>query len=220
MAHLQFANNTVIPSHVLSDLYGHRVNLLVTNPYIMDQILLKPENFSQFVDLSKSLVESQTDKKAHKVGYKAAKDFFDNFEASVSECELISVRLRAERDQKEKLGKRLVEDEYLARCPYTRAVLGQLRYEATSQQPSSTQSSLMDAPVTCWKKTTNGHRLAMRYHYAVARAVVPSTITRAARNARLLIVVTNVSGRIGIDTESFAGSPNKTSPFIHPFRCR
>ena len=141
MAHLQFANNTVIPSHVLSDLYGHHVNLLVTNPYIMDQILLKPQNFIQFVELSKSLVESQTEKKAYKVGHKGAKDFFDNFDAYVEECHLISVQRSEERDQKETLGKRLVEDEYFARCPHTRRVLDQLKQTELNKGTIKRQTS-------------------------------------------------------------------------------
>ena len=123
LGRLTFAIDSVVPSRELADLYGQHVNLLLTSPYMMDQILLAPENHEQFLKLSKSLLYAQTKNCAHKTKYNAAKDFFDNFDASVNECQSISEKYRKERDERERLGQPLViEQIYHLRCPYTQRV--------------------------------------------------------------------------------------------------
>lgn len=119
MGRLDCADSVLTPEK-LAENYGAKINLLVSNPFVFDQLLLQPKNYAQFTNLSKKVVEAQTNTDSHHAGYTRAKNFFDHYDKAVSECESVRKELRESRKNRELNGGSVVENKpYFVHCPYS-----------------------------------------------------------------------------------------------------
>ncbi len=95
-----------MPSKELTSLTALQVNTLASNAFVMDQLLLQPENNAHFIEVAKSVVEEQaaTPNRSHTVRYKNAQELFKDFEKSVEECRPIAAKLTKEGEERARTG--------------------------------------------------------------------------------------------------------------------
>jgi len=117
----------------LSSLTAVQVNTLASNAYVMDQLLLLPENNGEFIEVAKRIVEHQASNQSSVTRFEEAKQFFDNFEKSVKECQPTIAKLKKERAQRAHTGSAMKES-YAIHCPYVQRYVDGIQKAAQHEQ--------------------------------------------------------------------------------------
>jgi len=110
--------NTLTPDMV-NAYFGKQLNVILSNSFVMDQVLLQPDKYKGFLEISKRNYESQKESgKLGSVYFTTVREFFENFDSAVETCKPRAKELHAKRQDREQIGPAVIDGEYSVRCPY------------------------------------------------------------------------------------------------------
>lgn len=75
----------LVPIAKINDKWGTVFNVLLTNPFVQDQLLVN-QSCHRLVDLSRMIIAQQVKEKSDRMRFQDAKKFIDNFKTSMKKC--------------------------------------------------------------------------------------------------------------------------------------
>jgi hypothetical protein len=123
LANIDLIGEEILSPKVLAEKYSMEINLVSTTPYIMDQLLLKPETHSSFLNLIQKSIDAQRNTETKTLRYVDSAEFIKDLQKNITECKPIRDDLEKKFRDAVDQGNRPNREEYEVHCPYTKRFL-------------------------------------------------------------------------------------------------
>lgn len=120
----------------LMERFSRHINIVMTYPYIMDQLLSNPNAYTRFLNVAKRSVAQQKVDELPLYNFKDASDFVAGLEKNIEGCKASAQSAQNTREDAERKGMSPVNEEYRIICPFIEELMAKKKQnQAENKQP-------------------------------------------------------------------------------------